>query len=428
MKFFRKDRVDKSPQTEQRSLTLQDIELANMLGIEIEGISSNKMKEATFFACIRILQDSVSKLPLKLYRDLVSGREKATDHYLYSKLRLRPNKLMSASDFWKTVEFQRSYYGHSVVVIESLPNGKVNALHPLDMSRVKIWVDDKAIIGKETDIWYIYNDDKSGLKFRSDEVLHFIGTTRDGLQGMAVKDYLGSTIENMQYSTNHVNNSFKSGLSVGGILQYTGDLSQDSINRMRTKFEEMATGMKNVNRILPVPVGFEFNTIRSTMADQQFLEINQLTIRQICSAFGIKPHQINDLSGAKFNNVQQMNDEFYRDTLQSILTSYEQELTYKLLTEKEIKNGMFFEFNVDAILRSSLKDRYDAYSVGIDKGFLKPNEAREKENLPPVDGGDQLIVNGTYQPLDQVGMAYRDPSENSLDANEGGENDDENEQ
>ena len=47
--------------SEKRQLTFQDIELARSLGIEIDGISSNKMREATFYACMRILQDSVSK-------------------------------------------------------------------------------------------------------------------------------------------------------------------------------------------------------------------------------------------------------------------------------------------------------------------------------------------------------------------------------
>ena len=389
----------KPEKVEKRGMTFQDLELAKALGIEVDNISSNKMKEATFFACMRILQDSVSKLPLKLYKDTGNGREKATNHYLYSLMRLRPNINFSSSDFWKAVEYQRNYYGHSVVIIQNLPNGKVQALHPLDMSKVEIWIDDKAIIGKESAIWYIYNDGLKGMKFRSDEVLHFKGVTSDGIRGLAVKDYLNSSLENVQYGTDFVNKHFKGGLSVGGLLQYSGDLDQNSINRMKARFEEMATGTKNTGKILPVPVGFEFSTISSSMADSQFLEINNLTIRQIASAFGVKPHQLNDLNGAKFSNVQQLNDEFYRDTLQGILTGYEQELTYKLLTEQEIKEGMFFEFNVDAILRSTLKERYESYSIGIEKGFLKPNEARQKENLPSVEGGDQLLVNGTLSTI-----------------------------
>jgi HK97 family phage portal protein len=407
--------------SEKRSFTLEDESLLKALGIDIDGISSNKAKEATVFACLRILTDSVSKLPLKLYKETDEGIEKASKHYLYTKLKLRPNKNMSSSDFWKTVQFQLSYFGHSVVVIETLPNGKVANLHPLDMSKVKIWIDDKAIIGKESSIWYVYDDGKNGIRFSSEEVLHFKGMTNDGLTGMAIKDYLKINIENLQYGSDYINKTFKNGLSVKGILSFTGDLDNNGMIRMQEKFNKMATGMTNIGKILPVPPGYNFSTITSSMADAQFLELNKLSIQQIASAFGIKMHQINDLSGAKFNNVTSQNEEFYRDTLQSILTMYEQELTWKLLTEREIKSGHFFEFNVDSILRADLKTRYEAYGIGIDKGFLMPSEARQKENLSIAKGADRLIVNGTMQPLDQVGMAYKPPTENV--STEGGDND-----
>ncbi|WP_371017391.1 phage portal protein [Pseudalkalibacillus sp. JSM 102089] len=396
--------------SEKRSYTFQDVELAKLLGIPIDGISASKVKEATYFTCLRILSDTISKLGLKLYRETGNGISKASDHYLYSMLKLRPNKNMSSSDFWKGVEYQRNHYGHSVVVIQSANNGKIEALHPLNMSNVEIWVDDKAVIGRTPSIWYVYRSTDKEYKFSSDEVLHFKGLTTDGINSLSVRECLNKTIENLQYGSEYVNKYFKGGLSAKGLLQYTGDIEPGAANRMKDRFEKMASGMDNVGGILPVPMGFTFSSINSNMADAQFLEINKFSIQQIAAAFGIKQHMVNDLSGAKFNNVQQQNEEFYRDTLQSILTMYEQELTWKLLTDRE-KLNHFFQFNVDSILRTDIKTRYDAYGVGIDKGFLTPNEARLKEDMPTMDGADSLIVNGSMQPLDKVGMAYEEPVE-----------------
>ncbi|MCP3026003.1 phage portal protein [Halobacillus sp. A5] len=411
--LFKKNKISK------RSLTTTDEELAKLLGIDINGISSNKAREATFYTCLRILSDTVSKLPLKLYKESTNGTDVASKHYLHNKMKLRPNKNMSSSDFWKMIEFQRSYFGHSVVAVHTAPNGKVEGLHPLDMANVEIWVDNNAIIGKDSAIWYVYKQGTREFKFRSEEVLHFKGLTRDGIHGMPIKDYLATVVENLQYSSDYVNKYFKGGLTAKGLLQYTGDIEPEAINRVKARFEKMANGMDNVGKILPVPPGYEFQTINTSMADAQFFEITNLSIRQIASAFGIKQHMINDLSGAKFNNVTQQNEEFYRDTLQSILTMYEQELTYKLLTEKEINEGKFFRFNVDAILRTDLKTRYEAYKIGIEGGFLMPNEARKKEDMVSAEGADQLIVNGTMQPLDKVGMAYEGQGKNAF---EGGEN------
>jgi HK97 family phage portal protein len=139
----------------------------------------------------------------------------------------------------------------------TLPNGKVDSLIPLDMSKVTIWVDNVSIISPSYGVWYVYNDGYQEYKFTNDEVLHFKGLTPDGIQGMAIKDYLSTTIENLQYGSNYVNKYFKGGLSAKGLLQYTGDIDPNAMNRMKERFEKMATGMSNVGKILPVPLGFQ---------------------------------------------------------------------------------------------------------------------------------------------------------------------------
>jgi hypothetical protein len=51
----------------------------------------------------------------------------------------------------------------------------------------------------------------------------------------------------------------------------------------------------------------------------------------------------------------------------------------------------------------------DGYSVGISTGIISPNEARRKENMPPLpekEGGNFHIVNGTFIKLKDVGQQY----------------------
>jgi hypothetical protein len=64
---------------------------------------------------------------------------------------------------------------------------------------------------------------------------------------------------------------------------------------------------------------------------------------------------------------------------------------------------------VDGLLRGDYKSRMDGYSVGISTGIISPNEARQKENMPPLpedEGGDYHIVNGTFIRLKDVGQQY----------------------
>lgn len=387
---------------EKRSaISPSNIRFLNALGIDT---TTDDLGEITYFTCMRILTDTISKLPLKLYQETTDGTSKSTNHPLYHLLKLRPNKYMSSSDFWKAVEFNRNHYGHSIVYIDKDKNFNIRGLYPLDMEDIEIWIDDKGIINRDKAIWYVIPSKR--IKLRYDEVLHFKGLTKNGLEGISARDVLRAKLESGKSGARFVENYFKNGLFAKGIVQYTGDLSPEGINRLKERFATMAGGIDNAGKVLPMPLGFEFKPLNQNMVDSQFLELNQLTSLQIAGAFGIKPHQLNNLERATHSNVEHQQREFYIETLQSILIMYEEELTYKLLNELEIKQGYFFKFNVDSILRSDLETRYNSYRVGITSGFLTPNEARAMEDLPSHEDGDVLLANGSYVSLENVGIAY----------------------
>lgn len=390
-------------------IDINDKELLKWLGINVDDVNvtgSNSLKQATVFGCLRILSDTVSKLPIKLYKK-DKGVKRQTNHYLEPLLKLRPNPYMSASDFWKCVELQRNIYGNSYVAIDFNSNGKIKGLYPLDSSNMKIYVDDVGLLSSENKIWYIYTDNLGHRhKFMSDEILHFKGLTLNGLAGLSVIDELKHLIENGKSSEKYINNFFKNGLQVKGLVQYVGDLNPQAEETFRTEFERMSSGLKNAHRIAMLPIGYQFQPIGQKLVDAQFLENTQLTIRQIASVFGVKMHQLNDLDRATHSNITEQQREFYIDTLQSILTMYEQELVYKLFLNSEILDGFYLKFNVDSILRADIKTRYESYTNAIQNGFKTINDVRELEEDEPLEGGDIAIVNGNMIPLSMVGEQY----------------------
>lgn len=280
-------------------------------------------------------------------------------------------------------------------------------LYPLIPDQVKIYVDNEGLFNHNNKIWYVITlKNNKKIKLQHDEILHFKDFTLDGIAGISPLDYLNSLIENGKASQEYINKFFKNGLSIKGIIQYIGDLDLKAKKMFIQEFEEMSSGLDNAHSVSLLPIGYQFQPISLSMADAQFLENAQLTIRQIAAAFGVKMHQINDLSRATYSNVAEQQKEFYIDTLQSILTMYEQELTYKLFLDREIEQGYHAKFNVDSILRSDIKTRYEAYRIGIQGGFLSSNEVRAKEDLEPKDGGDDLLINGNMMPITMAGKQY----------------------
>lgn len=410
MKFWDKFKNMFIPKNE--TITIDNPALLEWLGIETTDYKGkNALKQATIYTCIKILSDSIAKLPLKIYQES-EGIRKAKDHYLYPLLKLRPNPYMTSIDFWKCIETQRNLYGNAYVWIEYAKRGKnagkIIGLYPIDATKVQIYVDEKGILNSNNKIYYIVTDNVGNqYKVMPEEILHFKGFTYDGIVGLSPIEYLKILVENAGSATEFLNNSFKNGMQVKGIVHYIGDLNPDAERIFREKFEQMANGLKNANKVALLPIGYKFEPISLTMADAQFIENTQLTIKQIATAFGIKNHQLNDLDRATHTNIVEQQREFYIDTLLPILTMYEQELTYKLFLQSEIEQGYYAKFNVDAILRSDIKTRYEAYRVGIQSGFITPNEVRAMEEKEPLEGGDKLLVNGNMMPIEMAGEQYK---------------------
>jgi HK97 family phage portal protein len=393
---------------EREVIDLQDRRLLELLGINIDEIDvsgKNALKEATVYACIRILAEAVAKLPIKIYKD-TNGIKKATDHYLYNILKLRPNPYMSSEAFFKCMETQRNIYGNSYANIEFDDRGKVKAIWPIAASKVEIFLDNKELFDSSNRMWYVVNLGNEKVKLKPDEILHFKGMTFDGITGITPITYLKSLIQNASSGTDYINKFYQNGMQTKGIIQYVGDLDKKAEETFRAKFEQMSNGLKNAHRVSLLPLGYQFQPISLSMADAQFLENNELTIRQIAAAFGIKMHQLNDLDRATHTNIEEQQRQFYVDTLMANLTMYEQEMTYKLLLNSELSEGYYCKFNVDALTRADIKTRYEAYRVAIQGGILTPNEVRAMEERKAEEGGDQLLVNGNMMPISMAGKQY----------------------
>ena len=99
------------------------------------------------------------------------------------------------------------------------------------------------------------------------------------------------------------------------------------------------------------------------------------------------------------------NISFYIDTELYILKQYEEEINYKLLMPHEIKEGKYFKFNENVILRTDAKSQADILTSYVQNGIYTPNEARAFMNKPGKEGGDELVCNGSYIKVSEIGSS-----------------------
>ena len=390
------------------SVDLNHPKLMEWLGIDPD-TPKDVLSDATYYACMKMLAESIGKMPIKMYQSTDKGIVKSDKSDIYSILKLRPNPYMTSAIFWSTVEMNRNHFGNAYVW--NRYNGpKLKDMWIMPSKDVSILIDDDGILGTKDKIWYRYTDEKTSKvhTFSSDEVMHFkTSITFDGITGIPVRDILKSTVEGSLESQKFMNNLYKTGLTGKAVLEYTGDLDEKAKQRLVKGFETFANGSKNAGKIIPVPLGMKLVPLNIKLTDSQFFELKKYTALQIAAAFGIKPNQINDYEKSSYASAEAQNLAFYVDTLLYPLKQYEEEMTYKILSDQLINEGHFFKFNVNVILRADIKSQIEALSKGVNNMIYAPNEARSYLDLPAKDGGDTLMANGNYIPIGQVGEQYR---------------------
>ncbi|WP_432291571.1 phage portal protein [Clostridium baratii] len=406
--------------TPQKAVDMQSEELLEWLGITTRNKSI--LSEVTYFTCLKMLSETLGKMPIKLYKETEKGVVRAEPNSVYKLLKVRPNPYMTPSMFWATVENNRNHYGNSYVYIRREfkrqkygGDLEIKDLWIMPSENVQPIIDDKGIFGNKDALWYVYTDKYSGEKyiFKNEEVLHFkTSFTFDGVLGQPVSKILKCTLEGGVESQNFINNLYKTGLTAKATLEYTGDLDKTKEDTLLKGIEKFASGSQNAGKIIPIPLGMKITPLNIKLTDSQFYELKKYSALQIAGAFGIKPNQINNYEKSSYSNSEMQQLSFYVDTELFILKQYEEELNFKLLSDRELNKGLYFKFNEKSILRTDSKTQMESLSKGVNNGIYTPNEARGYLDLPCEEGGDKLIVNGNYIPITEVGKQYTKGGEN----------------
>lgn len=382
----------------------------------IAGNSSDLLKEITYFTCLKMLSETMGKLPLKYFQETPQGRARADPTPMSYLLSVRPNDIMTPSTLWSTVEQNCEHYGNGYIWIrgafEARRYGgeyKVYDLWPLPSSCVTVLMDDVGVFAGKGKLYYQYNDPKTGemYLFRSEEIMHFkTWYSLNGITGEPVRRILQDTVGGALESQKFMNNLYRQGLTASMAMQYVGDLDEQKQKALTKKFADKLSGPQNAGKVIPVPIGLQLTPLKMTLTDAQFFELKKYSALQIAGAFGIKPNQINNYEKSSYANSETQQLAFLVDTMSYRLKMYEDEINAKALTYKESAAGFFYKFNEKAILRTDSKTQMENLASAVNNGIYTPNEARRYLDLPDDPAGNRLIVNGNYIPLERVGENY----------------------
>jgi HK97 family phage portal protein len=355
------------------------------------------MQTTAVYACVRILAETIASLPLHTYRYTKNGKEKALDHPLYYLLHSEPNPEMTSFVFRETLMGHLLIWGNAYAQIVRDGRGRVLALYPLMPDKMTV---DRTAKG---DLYYLYNKDGVSYPLRSDEVLHIPGLGFDGLIGYSpiamAKNAIGMGIACEEYGASF----FANGANPGGVLEHPGVVKDPA--KVRESWNAVYKGSGNAHRIAVLEEGMKFQSIGIPPEQAQFLETRKFQINEIARIFRIPPHMIGDLEKSSFSNIEQQSLEFVKYTLDPWVVRWEQAIQKALYLPSE-KRTYFTKLNVDGLLRGDYQSRMNGYAIGIQNGFMSPNDVRTIEdfNLIPEElGGFRYLCNGNMVDLAHAG-------------------------
>ena len=403
-------RKKKKKSYEMQTVRLND--LLNFLGIDE---NSDRLQEVTYYTCLKVLSEGLSKLPLALQRvsedggiiDMISSP-------LWQTAKVRPNPYMSPSTFWAVMENNRNHCGNGyAMILRDEKSGSVT-LWPMEPSCIRIEIEQGKDLSELTDITYVYTSPNNGQSFRlrSDEVLHVkTSTVFFGLVGLSVQDKLKMSLDGASMSQEMLNKLYKNNFVPKAAVQFdTASMVNEEYESAYLKtLQNYADGKgEGGSSFIPLSPGTNIVPLNIKLTDGQFLELRKYTALQIAAAFGIKPNHLNDYERSSYANSETQQLAFYTDTMLYILKQYEEELNFKLLSQAQREQGYRFKFNIAAVLRGDTKSQLESLSMGVSNGVYTPNEARRNLDLPALPGGDRIYFNGSNIAVEDAGIQYRE--------------------
>jgi HK97 family phage portal protein len=344
------------------------------------------MRYGAVYACVRIIAESIASLPLVLIRQNGRNKERATNHPLYTVLHDMANPQQTAFE-WRELMFQHVLtWGNGWSQIETNARGEVIALWPLSPNKVEGFSTNSAgTLG----IHYREKSDK--LTFVPYWMVHHIKGPGNGFMGvspirLAIKQAAGLGLATEEFGSRF----FSNGARPGMILKHPGHLSDKAYTRLLESMVEGHQGLSNSHRTKILEEGMDLTTIGIPPNEAQFLETRKFQVQEIARIYRVPLHMLADLDRATFSNIEHQSLNFVQHTLLSWLVRHEQAIYRDLLFNERGKLDP--KYIVSGLLRGDAATRHQSYMTGINTGYLTRNEARELEDMNPIEGLDEPLI------------------------------------
>lgn len=358
--FFRKkeNRADSSGFVDTSDLTiLSENSISRSQAMEIPTVS----------ACINKISETIARLPVKLHQKNNGKITEILDDSRLVLLNGETGDTLNTVDMWKSLIEDYFLGGGGWIYINS-DGLKIKSLHYVDCNNISIMTNNGPI-------FKAFNVFVNGKKYYDFQFLRVFRKTKNGYSNIPVQADNPKILSVAYNSLKLENKMNKTGGNKGGFLKAKTKLSSEALENIKTGCRAL---YDNDNDKIPVlNDGLDFQPVSSTAVELQINENKKINSVEICKLFGF-PHTIIDGGASDDDNKK------FVSAITALINQLETALDSFLLLEKEKENGYYFTFDTKELTRGSLKERYEAYQIGIKNHILQVDEVRREEDFEPL--------------------------------------------
>ncbi|AHF68696.1 phage portal protein [Pseudomonas cichorii] len=336
------------------------------------------------WSCVKILSESLSGLPLKLYEDKQGGRQMINGSDRMLKLLRKPNPYMTMLNFLKFVVVNMALRGNAFALIERNGQGDVIGLVPLDGRTVKIDTDDELI-------YMVTPNEGDPFPVSPENMLHFKLFSLDGVVGLSPLDHQAETMGLAKAGQQWSARFMRKGGFTGGYVIYEQFLTKAQQAQVMEKFPDVRKAdADDIGKMAILQGNPKIVPAGITQKDAQFIESQQFQEEAMAGIYGVPLWLANRAGKTSImgSNLEQQLIGFITFGLKPYIDTIEDELNSKLFGS----TGRFVEFVVEGLLRADSAGRATYLGAALGgsggSGWMTINEVRSKENLPPLEGDE----------------------------------------
>lgn len=337
------------------------------------------------YQAIKMRSDLVAIPPMQVF-ERVSDTDRRLAHgsWQYELLHERPSETLTPFDFYSAIEASLAGYGNAYA-LKNKARGEVQELIVLNAGQVRVKPGKN--YGDEP-VFEVWSGGHREELSRSD-VIHIKGFSFDGVTGLSpialARNPLSSALALDLYGAKF----FANDATPGGVLQAPEGSGTTKRKEVKEAWQAAHQGTRNKFGTAVLPPGYEFKSIGMSLVDAQWIQGQNASVRTCARIFTMPAWLLEDPESA----LQQSNEDAMIRLSQVYLSSSWRRLQDALRHDQDLfgrGSGLYPEVNTGAITGANITARFGSYLKGRQAGWMTANEIRARENLPAIEGGNEL--------------------------------------